>query len=633
MLRVAAAQASRRAALRTAVVRSRQVRQISAGRRYALFARRRFDRLAAATTASLESAAATPALSVVQHGGAAVILYGFYETDVMLLRLWTVSGLICYSVVPNAWRGNVLLAAWGSLFVGLNAYRLVELASERVPVWLDDDEWACYEASGLNRFVAPSCFKRLAAHGQFVDEPAGRVLKEENDPCPNFLVVRSGTVLLSAHGRPLGGGVLGPGGLVGIPDLVQAKLLADSIAEDDPLRPTGSSSATRVKAQAGDKGARVLRWTAKDFRRAVDAEKDPKVQAQLIFYLNQQLLKKLHLRDHGVARKEYSNLLRAALSSGQVEAQDRAALHAFRAKNGLTEGDHADCLEALGWTTEAFAVGARLDLEGTMSALRALLAKAAPRSASTSPMKPAAPVDATAKPDALKAPVPALATAVDADAAAAAAVVAAAAGVKEDERRRVEARQRIAKIVKRAADERAAAPPPPKARPSFLRRLAPSWASPQKRGPSPAPSSRRRALEKDASERTLYGTVRSTTTIGDDADVAQLAAAARKFSAEHRNTTSQSRLSDRARRLFAVRGMNSAPLISVPEAPPSPAPQPTTPADHRRNLLSVFVPPTPEAPARPPPPAFEGFRPDLRRSASDHPSPPAADRPRRSRSS
>ena len=182
---------------------------------------------------------------------------------------------------------------------------------------------------------------------------------------------------------------------MGIPDLVEAKLLADSIAEDDPLRPTGSSSATRVKAQAGDKGARVLRWTAKDFRRAVDAEKDPKVQAQLIFYLNQQLLKKLHLRDHGVARKVLE-LVRAALSSGQVEAQDRAALHAFRAKNGLTEGDHADCLEALGWTTEAFAVGARLDLEGTTSALRALLAKAAPRSAATAPMKPAAPVDATA---------------------------------------------------------------------------------------------------------------------------------------------------------------------------------------------------------------------------------------------
>ena len=88
MLRVAAAQASRRTAARGRQIR--QIRQISTGRRYALFARRRFDRLAAATTASIESAAATPALSVVQHGGAAVILYGFYETDVMLLRLWTV---------------------------------------------------------------------------------------------------------------------------------------------------------------------------------------------------------------------------------------------------------------------------------------------------------------------------------------------------------------------------------------------------------------------------------------------------------------------------------------------------------------------------------------------------------------
>ena len=317
MLRVAAAQASRRTALRTAVVRSRQIRQISTGRRYALFARRRFDRLAAATTASLESAAATPALSVVQHGGAAVILYGFYETDVMLLRLWTVSGLICYSVVPNAWRGNVLLAAWGSLFVGLNAYRLVELASERVPVWLDDDEWACYEASGLNRFVAPPCFKRPRGAGP-VRRRARRSRAEGGErPVPELGGAERHRAPLGA--RPAPRRRARAGGLVGIPDLVEAKLLADSIAEDDPLRPTGSSSATRVKAQAGDKGARVLRWTAKDFRRAVDAEKDPKVQAQLIFYLNQQLLKST--AGPRRARKEYSNLLRAALSSGQVEAQ------------------------------------------------------------------------------------------------------------------------------------------------------------------------------------------------------------------------------------------------------------------------------------------------------------------------
>ena len=240
----------------------------------------------------------------------------------------------------------------------------MELASERAPVTLDDDEWACYEASGLNRFVAPACFRRLAVAGEFRDEPAGRVLKEENDPradradfatafettttprvaappraprgcsadasqhrvirqlrretpsircganstpalkkssktdffslrrCPDFLIVRSGSVLLSAHGRPVGGGVLGPGGLVGIPDLVAAGdvVLGDDVgtaeaaADGEAAAPRGTSSSTRLRAQAGERGARVLVWTARAFRAAVDAEKDPKVQAQLVMY-------------------------------------------------------------------------------------------------------------------------------------------------------------------------------------------------------------------------------------------------------------------------------------------------------------------------------------------------------------
>ena len=97
------------------------------------------DRLEAATALSLKQACATPYLSTIQYSGAAIILYAYSETDVMMLRLWTVSGLLCYSLVPNVVRGNVLLSAWACLFVGINAVRLVELASERAPVQLDDD--------------------------------------------------------------------------------------------------------------------------------------------------------------------------------------------------------------------------------------------------------------------------------------------------------------------------------------------------------------------------------------------------------------------------------------------------------------------------------------------------------------
>ena len=218
-----------------------------------------YERFEKATAVSLAQAAATPYLSAVQHGGAAIILYAYSETDVMLLRLWTVSGLLCYSLVPNAIRGNVLLSAWALLFSGINGVRLVELARERAPVTLTEEEWACYEASGLSRHVPPQCFRRLAARAEWRDEPPAKVLKKEGDKSPNFMIVCSGSVLLSAHGAAVERGVLKRGALVGIPDLVGAGR---------------ASSSTKLRATVGPDGCRVLVWTAADFRRAIDrAEK------------------------------------------------------------------------------------------------------------------------------------------------------------------------------------------------------------------------------------------------------------------------------------------------------------------------------------------------------------------------
>ena len=91
--------------------------------RAAAYARATSSRVAAQTAANVNAAIATPKLSVVQHSGAAVILLGYYETDLMMLRLYTVSGLLCYSVVPNAARGNVLLAAWARRGVLLGGRR------------------------------------------------------------------------------------------------------------------------------------------------------------------------------------------------------------------------------------------------------------------------------------------------------------------------------------------------------------------------------------------------------------------------------------------------------------------------------------------------------------------------------
>ena len=130
-------------------------------------ARQQALRLNAAAARSLREAFETPRVSALQHGGAAVLLYAYSETDIVWLRFWTLGGILLSSFLPHAINGNPLFGAWASLFVGINAYRLWGLASERAPVVLDDDEFACYEGSGLARFVHPRCFRRLAAEGRF----------------------------------------------------------------------------------------------------------------------------------------------------------------------------------------------------------------------------------------------------------------------------------------------------------------------------------------------------------------------------------------------------------------------------------------------------------------------------------
>ncbi|KAH8068725.1 guanine nucleotide-binding protein [Aureococcus anophagefferens] len=420
-----------------------------------------------------------------QYSGAAIILYAYSETDVMMLRLWTVSGLLCYSLVPNVVRGNVLLSAWACLFVGINAVRLVELASERAPVQLDDDEWACYERSGLARFVPPQCFKRLAASGEWRDLEPDAVIKRENEKSPNFFVVRSGSVLLSAPRRPVGG-VLEAGAL---------------------------------------------------FRRAIEREKDPRLEGALVKFVNEQLMKKMHLRDHGHSLERYDALLGAALRGvdARVSPDDKAALQAFRAAHGLTEGDHAACLHAHGWTPEDFEIGARFGVEGTAGAQA--LSVATDRRASVDPARKKAGGGA------------------------------------------------VAKAVVKAAGERApapappppprpAAPPKPKKKPALLQRLR--GAFPSFRGTT-HPDPRPRGGD------TLSESLRP--------DPSKLRASYQETASARTRSAGGLSLEEIARHI-AARRRNEAP-----PPPPQATPRSGKTGEHRAKLLSVFDPP-PEAARR-----------------------------------
>ena len=300
----------------------------------------------------------TPRVSALQHGGAAVLLYAYSETDIVWLRFWTLGGILLSSFLPHAINGNPLFGAWASLFVGINAYRLWGLASERAPVVLDDDEFACYEGSGLARFVHPRCFRRLAAEGRFATLAPNTVLKEENEASPEFLILREGSVILESHGRTVE--VLNEeGSLVGIPDLVGAR----------------RSSSTKVRATVGAGGCRALVWTHAAFAAAIARERDPSTESRLAKFATEALLAKLHRRDATHARARYDALLGAALRGGAVQPSEKAALNAFRAANGIDEGAHAASLGDHGWTPADFELGARVGVESTTRALQRLVAR------------------------------------------------------------------------------------------------------------------------------------------------------------------------------------------------------------------------------------------------------------------
>ncbi|KAJ8599196.1 hypothetical protein CTAYLR_007527 [Chrysophaeum taylorii] len=306
---------------------------------------------------ALSGAMQQPRLFAVQTVGAVIVLYSYSETDVLLLRFWAVTGLVCYSIVPNAFRGNLILTCWGLVFVSINGARLYELVSERAPVQLNYDEQTAYETSGFHAYVTPSCFKRLAATADARDLPAGTVLKTEEEDS-DVVVVLSGSVALSTFGKRLG--TVRRGAIIGVPDLAGAR---------------DTSSHAKVRATVADR-ARVLSWRPEALEAAMRTEKDPNTELQLVKFFAERLMDQVLARDHRSVLAKYRQMLAVALrdadATGSASANDKAALLAFRRANAISREEHIALLGKHGWSLEDWQVGTRSTPESQNAALLAL---------------------------------------------------------------------------------------------------------------------------------------------------------------------------------------------------------------------------------------------------------------------
>ena len=389
--------------------------------------------------------------------------------------------------------------------------------------------------------------------------------------------------------------------------------------EDDPLRPTASRVVGR-RASRRRRATRAPGVPAPDREGLPEGRRrreGPVVQAQLIRYLNQQLLKKLHLRRPRRGPQRVLELVEGGPFVGPGGSAGSTALP-LRAKNSRsTEGDHADCLEALGGARGLRRRGAHSIWQGTTSALRTCSPRRrrGPRPPRSRPCS--GPCRCGREAGRLESAGAGLAASVETDAYAAAPSSprlagqggrAPPCGTRE---RRIAAREAgRGRARRRAAAARgdAVVPPAPRA---VLRR-------PQKRSrPSPADVVAAAGREPDASERTLVArTVRSTHAIGDDAGVARWRRRAWILRGAPRTTTSHEPAPQRpGAPALRRRRMNSAPLISVPAARRHRRRRSDgVEADQCRNGGSVFVPPTPRIRRRRRSPV--GARPASRRSTA-----------------
>lgn len=219
---------------------------------------------------SLQNSWKTPLVTATQQVGAMIVLYSYAVTDVCMLRFLAVTGLICFSVIPNAFRYNTLLFGWGIIFVGINAVRLYELASDLRPVELNADEVYAYSDGGFREFIGPQAFKRFChAAGSTRDVDAGVVLRHETDASKEVYIVLEGSLDLSTYGKHVL--AVDKGGIVGDPDLAK-------VEEERNLH--------KVAVTAGKNGARVLIWRNEDLKRSIKKENDPTVEVQLIKFFS-----------------------------------------------------------------------------------------------------------------------------------------------------------------------------------------------------------------------------------------------------------------------------------------------------------------------------------------------------------
>ena len=274
------------------------------------------------------------------HGAFVMLACMYFMTDVVLLRvLGIVANALdmcyCFKVAATPLWLNI---GWGGLYVAINVVQLYVLYSETASVDLDPEMRELHRAHFEAHGITQQQFRKLLTRAGKVTFRAGEAIQLEGQPATKLVLMASGGACISENGVQV------------------AKVDSTFVGNMAFLAADAASAAPTYQATfIADTAVVAWVWKADDLRSLV--ETNPSLGLSVRAMLHDELLK-FNQGALAYARVgSYKQLLRGVTVDGEVNAEERTFVEGFRRRVGLSDGEHVQCLKALGWSEAQWKCG------------------------------------------------------------------------------------------------------------------------------------------------------------------------------------------------------------------------------------------------------------------------------------
>eukprot|EP00746_Dinoflagellata_sp_MGD_P014569 gnl/MRDRNA2_/MRDRNA2_132012_c0_seq1.p1 gnl/MRDRNA2_/MRDRNA2_132012_c0~~gnl/MRDRNA2_/MRDRNA2_132012_c0_seq1.p1 ORF type:complete len:343 (-),score=73.78 gnl/MRDRNA2_/MRDRNA2_132012_c0_seq1:192-1220(-) len=282
------------------------------------------------------------------HGGNCIVLLAIVQTDMIPLRSLMIVASTA-GIAYNLLQPKPLIppALWGGFFICCHAYQLSILLRERQKIQLSQDEEQAYEAAFLPFGFTPRQFLDILEHssGKWCDFQKGEYVHHAGSLKEDVHYLLEGEVeMLDENDSEMAKLDPGKGGWLGT--------LFDPNAgkEQEQHERHDSDSKHSLSARCMTDRCRTLGLRREPLHRIL--KENPRLSQAATKAEVADLWGKIQRATPEHVRTTYRAMLEVAAIDGVIHANEKHLLESFRQRHGLSEEDHAKCVQELGWKSD-----------------------------------------------------------------------------------------------------------------------------------------------------------------------------------------------------------------------------------------------------------------------------------------